>query len=372
MLTKLLRQTDPNSTHSVIRDRVSPTAAARWNRPNPARHSLRRRKVHVAKLSRETENAVSLVLQPLDNQPIEYQAGQYLTHYFEIEGETVKRPYSLSCPEDAQRPVITVKHIPYGHVSGYVNETLKVGDTLEVVGPAGDFVLPEDLDARFVFVAGGAGITPCISLIETLLHKRPETEVLLLYSNRSEADIIFRERLAGLASEYSSLEVKHLLTRANGAWNGLSGRLNRPRVAELAGSVHDAHFYICGPAGLMESVTNYLRSEAIPADRIHVEEFTPAAREVAKHPDTPQQIHFKASGLTVTAEPGESVLEAGLKAGLALDFSCTVGGCASCKLRKTGGELVMDEPNCLAPDEAGQGYFLACSAYAASTLEVEA
>lgn len=338
----------------------------RWGTPQPG-HAPR--PVRVAELRRETADALTLVLEPEDGVMPAFRAGQYFTHCFEIDGQVQRRAYSLSVPEGGGL-ACTIKLIPDGWVSSHIHEALQVGSRYRLIGPTGDFVLDEGEAGPLRFLAGGSGITPVISLIETALARQPQRDIRLVYASRSEADIIFAERLRELAGRHPSLQVLHVLSQPQAGWSGERGRLDAARITALLGS-GDAMYYLCGPSGLMEAAEAALRAAGVGAARIRHERFL-AAPKTQSRPTEPQEILFKQSGRVVTQRPGESILEAGLREGLPLQFSCMVGGCAHCKIQVLEGEVALNEPNCLSPEERAAGYTLACSACATGPLAVAA
>ncbi len=334
-------------------------ASRRWQRSGQA---LSSRAVRVAEVIRETPQAITIVLEPEDSRPFTFRAGQYLTHCFEIDGTPVKRAYSLSSAEGS-RIACTVKAIPSGRASDFLLRRLKAGDRYTVLGPSGEFVLTEG-EGPLAFLAAGSGITPVISLIETALAKNPARRIKLVYANRNEADVIFAVRLGELRAKHPNLEVVHVLSSAG-------GRLGPGRAAELL-EFKDATYYLCGPTGLMDHAEQGLRARGVAAPQIHRERFLAAAQLVHAKPTQPQEIAFRRSHKLVTQQVGETILEAGLREGLPLPFSCTVGGCGSCKMRVLEGQVALSEPNCLSEEEKVSGHTLACSAYALGRLVVDA
>ena len=339
-----------------------PSALTRWGMP--ATGPLGRR-VRVIELRRETADALSLMLEPEDGQPFAAEAGQYLTHCFEIDGRVVKRAYSLSSAQ-GEPLCCTVKLLPDGLASGFL-ASLRSGSSHVVLGPSGDFRLQPDEAGPLRFLAGGSGITPVIGLIETALARDPQRDIRLLYANHAEAGIIFASRLEALAKRHSSLRIVHALSERG-------ERLDASRIAATLADDPprgDARYYLCGPQGLMDLGEAALRAAGIPAAQILHERFLAAARESSERPTAPQTITFRRSGRSVQQQPGETLLDAGLRAGLALPFSCTVGGCAHCRIQVLQGRVAINEPNCLSTEERAAGYTLACSAYALEPVTLE-
>jgi len=349
------------------------SASARWGRSR-TRHATRR--LRVAAVIQETPSTRSFVLSPLDGgaPALAYRAGQHLTLLVDAGGATHRRCYSFSTSPLAEGlPAITVKRMADGVVSTHLHDRLREGDTLLALDPSGDFTLEPQADARrhLVLVAGGVGITPLVSIAETVLRAEPGSRVTLLCGNRSEEEIVFRRRLEALAAEFEPrLTVRHALDAAPDGWDGLRGALDGPQVlAALAGEPADA-FFVCGPEPMMESVCAALESSGVPRERVHTERFAYASAAATRIPDRAAEITFAASGRRVTARPGQTILQAGLEAGLDLPFSCTMGGCGACKVEKRAGSVVMSEPNCLSEGEREAGFVLACCSYADSSVVI--
>ncbi|MDQ1343182.1 MAG: Ferredoxin--NADP reductase [Pseudomonadota bacterium] len=348
-------------------------ASARWGqvKPRTAPRSLR-----VAEVIQETPSTRTFVLEPAGDgaPPLAYQAGQHLTVIVEANGERHRRCYSFSSsPLAGGRPAITVKRMPDGLVSRHLHDRVRAGDALVVDEPIGNFTVETDPSSarEIVLVAGGVGITPLISMAETVLRAEPGSRVVLLCGNRSEDEIIFAQRIARLAADFAPrLMVRHALDAAPEGWAGLRGALDGALVLRaLEGRAADA-YYVCGPEPMMRSVCEALTASGVSSDRIHTERFAYASAATTCIPDHSAEITFAGSGRRITAQAGQTVLQAGLDAGLDLPSSCTMGGCGACKLRKTAGTVVMSEPNCLTDNEREAGFILACCAYADTNVVI--
>jgi ferredoxin-NADP reductase len=348
--------------------------SARWGQPRPrqARHLLR-----VARVVEETPSTRTFVLASPDGgaPAFSYQAGQHLTLLVDAGGTTHRRCYSFSTSPLARGlPAITVKRMADGVVSRHLHERVRAGDTLVSLDPTGEFTLATDATARrhLVLVAGGVGITPLVSLAETVLHAEPASRVTLLCGNRSEDEIVFRQRLDALAQQFAPrFTVQHSLDTAGDGWTGLRGPLDGARVLQALGdAVADAYF-VCGPEPMMHSVCAAFEAAGVPRDRVHTERFAYASNAGIRIPDHAAEVTFAASGRKVTARAGQTLLQAGLEAGIDLPFSCTMGGCGACKVRTQSGAVVMSEPNCLSEAEREAGYVLACCTYADSDTIIE-
>lgn len=348
--------------------------SARWGnaKPRQARHALR-----VAAVIRESPTTCTFVLASPDGgaPSFSYRAGQHLTLLVDAGGATQRRCYSFSTsPLAAGLPAITVKRKSGGVVSRHLHDHVRPGDTLLALDPSGDFTLATDAAVRrhVALVAGGVGITPLISLAETVLRAEPDSRVTLLCGNRDAEEIVFRARLDRLAGQFPArCVVQHALESAGDDWQGLRGRLDGTLVLQaLGGQVADAYF-VCGPEPMMQSVSASLEAAGVPRDRVRTERFAYASTATARIPDHAAEITFARSGRRVSARPGQTILQAGLEAGVDLPSSCTMGGCGACKVRKREGTVVMSEPNCLGDHEREAGYLLACCAYADTPVVIE-
>jgi ferredoxin-NADP reductase len=264
--------------------------------------------------------------------------------------------------------------MPAGLVSRYLHERVRTGDTLVATAPSGQFTLATKpaLKRTIAFVAGGVGITPLISLAETLLREEPQSRAVLLCGNRCEDEIIFRERLGALEAGFASrLVVRHALDQPPANWSGVRGALDGARTLQLLGTTDADAYYVCGPEAMMKDVCGALAGAGIASDRVHTERFAYASATTTRIPTHSAEVTFAASGRRVTARPGQTILQAGLAAGIDLPSSCTMGGCGACKVRKTSGKVVMSEPNCLSDREREAGYLLACCSYADTNLTIE-
>lgn len=377
---------DLDMVRQRLRGNPAPATIDRPKRPRlaPAPTPTKRvatRPVTVTRVVRETDDAVSLYLEEADGSPLEFVAGQFLSFDIQVGGETLRRAYSLASPPlEGRAPHVTVKRVEGGRVSNHLNDHAEAGMVLKVLGPSGAFTLdPERCPERLVLIAGGSGITPIASIAEMALATT-ESQVTLLFGNRGERDIIFRERLDALADAHPSrFTLEHVLETAGDDWDGTRGRLDGPTtMARLAAHGHDddagSAYYVCGPSGMMDAVHEALVGAGVDGARIHEERFNrPEDRREVRDPGK-QPVTLKAGGRTVeTFTNGQTLLEAGLAAGVDMPFSCAMGGCAACKVKVTAGEVVMEEPNCLTDAEREEGYVLACVGRAASpcTVEVE-
>jgi ring-1,2-phenylacetyl-CoA epoxidase subunit PaaE len=324
----------------------------------------------VYKIIKETPDAITIVFNNPKQGKLEYKAGQYLTCIFSIEGKEQRRCYSLnSSPFSDELPAITIKRDPKGTVSNYLFENVKEGDEIKILLPSGNFTTNFDKqNKRHLFlVAGGSGITPLMSILQTALAVEPETQVTLVYINRDETSIIFKDRLSSLEKYYPKrFKIIHVLSQPSKEWTGVKGRLTPEmlkRFLETSPQHPNTEYYICGPGGLMKMVEDVLTSRNVAVKDIRKERFVveetdkksngkASLSEITLLLDK-QEYHFK-------VKPGKTILEAALDNDISMPYSCQSGICSTCRCFKLEGEISMDEDEGLTEEEIKQGYVLIC------------
>ena len=324
-----------------------------------------------------TADATMVVLADPGGAPVRFTPGQFLTLLVTIDGVVHRRAYSICSSIDEPGAVaIAAKRIAGGRVSSHLHERLAAGDVIPVLGPSGEFTVAVDPAARrtLVLVAGGSGITPILAILRAVLGHEPDSRVALVYGNRGEADIIFGPELDELAAAHPDRFVlRHVLEEPGGA-PATRGRLDRATVAAELDALGDAFagadYFVCGPAAAMTAVTDELAARGVPAARVHQERFATAERKVRER--RAERVTLRAAGRVhdVVVPPDATLLDAGLAAGVAMPFSCALGGCGACAVDLTAGEVDLDEPNCLSAEERARGRILACVARPCGPCEV--
>jgi ferredoxin-NADP reductase/fatty acid desaturase len=301
-----------------------------------------------------------------------YAAGQHVTLRAVIDGQDVRRSYSLCAPATAGELRVAVKRVEGGAFSSYVNSEVRVGDILDVMTPTGRFGIPlhEGAKRAYVGVAAGSGITPVISIIATALEVEPGSTFDLVYGNRAVASTMFRRELDALVIEFGGrLRVHHVLSREDAA---LAGRIDRAMVTRLVGdrlpSV-DA-WLLCGPQAMVEDVTDGLLEAGVAEDRVHSELFHAAAEPVElSDTDLVSRVRVALGGAETTFElaaAGETVLDAALAAGVDAPYACAGGACGTCRAKVVLGTATMDQNHVLDTAEVDEGYVLTCQAHPTS------
>jgi ring-1,2-phenylacetyl-CoA epoxidase subunit PaaE len=334
----------------------------------------------VSELRRETPDAVSLTFAIPTELADDYRfaPGQYLTLRTKMDGEEVRRSYSICSGPDDGELRIAVKRIDGGAFSSWAADELKCGDRLDVMTPTGRFgVAPAPDEARlYVGFAAGSGITPILSIVKGVLAREPKSRFFLFYGNRTTSGMLFREELEELKDSFiERLSVFYVISGEEQDIPILHGRLDGEKVRILLRSLVPAssvdHVFICGPAGMSETVEATCREIGIPPNRIHVERFVsefggkprPKAVVPASAPAKAfASLIIDGKRREVPIAEGEAILDAALRAGVDLPFACKGGMCSTCRARLVEGTAQMEVNYSLEPWELEKGFILTCQA----------
>jgi len=343
-------------------------------------------KLSIAAIEKETENCVSITLAVPEQltEIFRYQHGQHLVFKTDIAGEEIRRNYSICRSLACQQLQVAVKQVEDGRFSTFANQELRVGDTIEVMPPEGSFTITLDAvnSKNYLAIAAGSGITPVISICESILQTEKLSRVTLVFGNRSINDMIFRERLLALKNRYMDrFQLINLFSREVQEFDLFHGRIDESRILQLCESLIDAScisdVFVCGPQTMTESVGRAVRKLGIAEKHIHFELFgierirTPTAttdKIVADGHDgealkSISIIHDGNQTNTQISISGPSILDAGLSAGAELPFACKGGVCCTCKAKLVEGEVRMDANYALEADEVERGYILTCQSH---------
>ena len=342
-------------------------------------HTLR-----VKEIRPETEDSVSILFDlPGElRDAFKFEAGQHIGIKAALNGDEIRRSYSI-CAAPAEGALrIGVKKVEGGKFSTFANDVLEPGDEVEVLPPQGSFThIPEPKHrGLYVFFAAGSGITPVISMISTILGSEPLSEVLLFYGNRNSESIMFKEELEALKNRFGQrIILNYILSREPQSSPVNTGRIDKDkceiwsRVFFITGEVDK--YFICGPEAMINEVREWLLSKDVPTGDIKFELFTtPANPPVVRAEDELDEIDSaKESMIQIQVDgavvefplryKGESILDAATEAGADVPFSCKGGVCCTCKAKLTDGDVVMDVVYGLEPDEIEAGYILTCQAH---------
>ena len=374
---------------------------------------LRFHPLSVAQVSADAEDAVAIALEVPESLRADYRScpGQHVVVRAHIDGEDIRRTYSLvSAPGEVPLRIVLRVHA-HGRMSRFLAEDLRAGDVLEVLPPNGSFTVREGAPmsaGTFVAFAAGCGITPVLAIVRALLG-REAVRVIVFYGNTGSARAMCLEELLALKDRYlGRLSLHFLMSREPQEVELYNGRLDAPRVRRFAESLFRAQevseYFICGPGDMIEKIGATLRELGVDAARLHAEHFTlataatgaassgaaadrsaPAAGPAAVAPLAPRQTSgadVRAAEVTVRMDgrrrtftarkDDETVLDAAARAGIELPFSCRAGVCSTCRTKVISGEVEMAQNYALEEGELEQGYVLACqSRVKSATLELD-
>lgn len=340
-------------------------------------HSDRYLKLKVKEVRKETKDTNTLIFEQPE-QGFDYLPGQFLTLILPIQDQKIRRSYSLcTSPHTDDCPSITVKRIDSGLVSNYLNDHMKPGDEFDVMTAAGHFVpeLKADQKKKYVLFAAGSGITPIMSIIKSVLAIEPESSIHLVYQNRNEDSIIFRDELKHLQEMHPGrLAQIDVLSQPIGHWSGYSGRIDGAVTSDIlmdiAGNkVNKADYYLCGPVEFMQTVFDVLIDFEVPERQIHKESFYSESVKPKKEilestgeSGAAYDVHIILDGeeYEVNVPGNKSILEAALDQDIDMPFSCQSGLCTACRGKLLEGHVEMSDDDGLSEEELNQGYILNC------------
>lgn len=325
--------------------------------------------LRVREIRPETRESKSFFLERTDGRPLSYQPGQFLTLLLRHQGHEVRRSYSLgSAPETDPYPYFTVKRVTNGEISRWMLDTLKEGDLLYALPPAGRFVLSDEDTGLLVFVAAGSGITPIFSLIKSSLARADGPRLVLLYSSHHPGETIFKKDLDDLAAQYPGrFDVEYFFTTGTQTPRRLNNTLLE-KAATAYIQEENPRFFLCGPEDFMRMARIVLLFMGFPADAIRKENFV----IIAPSPEIPVgfgveaevRILYKGETRSLTVPAGTYLLDAALKAGIDLPYSCRGGRCSTCVARCLEGRVKMTINDVLTEREMEAGDVLTCTGLA--------
>ncbi len=344
--------------------------------------------LQVKEVRRETEDTVSVAFDIPASLANEYKfkQGQYITLKADINGEEIRRSYSVCVSPLDKELRVAVKMVPGGRFSTYANTVLQQGDVLDVMPPMGNFYSEVDASQRkkYVLFAAGSGITPIMSILKTVLQTESDSEVVLFYGNKKSTTVIFQEEIEGLKNTYMNrLSVYYVLTQEHPGAEMFYGRIDADRCSDFATYLFDPQtvdeVFICGPEPMIKAVSGTLESKGVEKSKIHFELFgTPVAgeqtRKTSSTVDSESAVQDADVTVVLDAErgsftlstDGDTILDAATDAGMDVPFACKGAVCMTCRAKLLKGEASMEKNYALTEDEVKQGYILTCQAHPTS------
>ena len=330
-------------------------------------------KVHIQEIKQETADAVSVVFSIPENLKANFNftAGQYVTLQKEINGETIRRAYSICSTPASGEIRVAIKKVEKGVFSTYATSDLKVGDAIEITVPEGRFLLNSEVNKNYIGFAAGSGITPILSMLKSVLVKEPTATFTLIYGNKSAKDTIFYEELNQLKETYiDRLKLHYIFSREN-VKNNLRGRIDGNVTNYFVKNMYkETSFdaaYLCGPEQMIHEVSKTLENNKIAKENIYFELFTASVDEGAaskvKEGATEVIILLDDEVTTFSMPQTDNILAASLRNNIDAPYSCQGGVCSSCLGKVTEGKAVMVKNSILTDGEIEDGFILTCQAH---------
>jgi ferredoxin-NADP reductase/DMSO/TMAO reductase YedYZ heme-binding membrane subunit len=346
--------------------------------------------LRVVGMFRETAEVRTFRLAAADGGPIPfaYQAGQFLNLTVEIDGKRVGRSYTIASPPTREAYIeLTIKREEKGQVSRFLHDMMMTGHTVSVSAPAGRFFFDPSKNSKalgngpetsVLLLAGGVGITPVMSILRDLTDRCWLGKIDLVFSVRTPADIIFADELRLLSARHPNLHVHLTCTRDIPAdWPGERGRITADLLRKLVPDLVTRPAFICGPDAMAQAARQELINAGVPADRITLESFTPAAtvmKDVVPVVEyaSKAMVTFSISQKTASVPSKKTILDAAESVGVKIDYQCRSGVCGTCRTRLAAGQVTMENREALSDADEAEGYILACQAHVSEDVTVEA
>ncbi|WP_292945391.1 ferredoxin--NADP reductase [Olleya sp. UBA1516] len=348
----------------------------------------------VLEVKKETKHATSIAFDvPMElYETFNYKPGQYLTLKFNINGEEVRRSYSLCSSPALEEPLrVGVKRVKDGLVSNHINDNIKVGDLVDVMPPDGRFFadVKKDNYKTYYLFSAGSGITPILSILRTVLFTEARSYVYMIYGNRTEESIMFKQELDALQEKYGDRFIlEYTLSRPKSSWSDLwktsnehifrKGRVDAEAVKwfinEYPLYAQNTEYYICGPGTMIENTKKALKTIDVPDERIFIESFGANASKDTTEAFENAKLTANLNGETiqVSIPKGKTVLRTLIDAGKKPPYSCEGGVCSTCMCKLKSGKIHMKNNLALTDKEVEQGYILSCQSIPLTeSIEIE-
>lgn len=332
--------------------------------------------------------------------PFDFLPGQYATLTSEIDGQKVRRSYTISSsPTQRDYVELTIKREQFGLESRHLHDHARTGDLLEVTAPSGNFFFTGKEAKGIVLIAGGVGVTPMMSVLRSLTDRSYAHDIHFLYAAKTPSELIFREECAYLARRHPKVHIASIVSDADGQdWTGPVGYMTAEFIAAAVPDIVEQRIHLCGPLPMMDAVKSALATLKVPPEQVKTEDFAPpkggpvldpdpaapepnapepggekpAGGEPIAGPSAQSSVKFSRSDKWGPLLPDQSVLEAAEAIGVVIDFECRVGTCGRCKVPLSEGVVTMEVEDALSAEEKSNGIILACQAKSVGDLVVDA
>jgi ferredoxin-NADP reductase len=340
-------------------------------------------KLKVVGIIEETHDAKTFCLAGEMPLLFSYRPGQFITFILNINGQEVKRSYSMSSsPSRPHLLEVTIKRVPGGLVSNWFCDQVKLGDSLTVKGPSGKFTCFNYPSRKMLLIGAGSGITPVVSMSRWIADTASDVDVKLLASFKSPSDIIFRKEFELWAARNRNFQVAITLTsnwHGTDFWTGFTGRISEHMLNVFVPDLHDRHVFMCGPEPFSDGVKKLLRDTGFNLANLHTESFgsgrsaqgSKGGGKTLELKGTLHKITFTKSGVTVDCDEHVSLLELAEANGIEIEYSCRIGSCGACEVKCKGDTKISEECEIDAKTKAA-GFIYACCSQALGDLELDA
>lgn len=335
----------------------------------------------VADVSQLTPSSIAISFDvPGDlKEKFKFKSGQFLTLKQEIDGKEVRRSYSISSHPSDDRLTVGIKKVEGGVFSTWAHEKVKSGDSLEVMPPAGHFVFPPSGDAKHIAAfAAGSGITPIMSIAQTVLDSDTESSLVLVYGNQSPEETMFLKEIEKLSEKYPDRFFVQFLFSRTREEDAIFGRIDGSIVNLITKNKFKDrrfdHFYLCGPEGMINEVKDTLKKNGVENDQIHFELFTTSEEEELSDLEgqTKVEVTLDDEVFNLVMDREKRVLDAVLSENIDAPYSCQGGVCSTCIARVTEGKVEMVKNQILTDSEVEEGFILTCQSHpVTSTLKID-
>ena len=326
----------------------------------------------------ESPTAKTLRLAPKGGALPPFQAGQYITIFAEIGKVRTGRAYSISSPPHCTGHYdITVRRVADGFVSNFLLDGVKAGDTIETSGPSGTFHHnPVIHDRESVFIAGGSGITPFMSMIREIVERGLDRTVHLFYGNRTEDDVIFRDELLRITSRRANIRYHPVIEAPGAGYRGLTGYITADIIRDSLKNINGKTFFVCGPPAMYDFIMPQIGKLGIPGKKLRREMYGPP-KNISSQPGWPSGVKEDAvfrvkvrGGGMIQARAGEPLLNSLERAGVVLPSLCRSGECSMCRVKLLSGKVYQPEGVLLRKSDRIYGYIHSCAAFPLEDLEI--